>query len=211
MYKLDKNNLLEELRFMGIKDSRVTNAIEAIKREDFIPKEFLHEAYANHALPIGYGQTVSQPYTVAFMIELLDLRRGDQVLEIGAGSGYNAAIMSKIVGNKGKIYSLEIVKELAENAKKNLQNAKIGNAQVINTDGYSGWKKGAPYDRIIITAACRKMPEPLVDQLKNNGVIVVPIERGFAQVMTRIEKHSNELSFSQHGYFRFVPFKMVNR
>lgn len=200
-----KKRLLDELRRMGIEES-ILEAIAKTDREEFVPERYRRDAYANYAQPIGHGQTISQPYTVAYMIQLLDLQEGHSVLEIGAGSGYNAAVMSKLVGAKGRIVSVEIVSSLAETAKKNLRAAGIDNVEVVQGDGYEGHPSGSPYDRIIVTAGASEIPDPLMEQLRKHGIMVIPVSVDGYQVMTRVLK-DDPPRITRHGEFRFVPFR----
>jgi len=202
---ISKEELIQELRSMGIND-KVISAMEKTKRELFVPPEFQEISYDNIPLPIGYEQTISQPYTVAYMIQLLDIKQGNKILEIGSGSGYNAAVMSHLVGRKGKIISLEIIKERAEITRKNLKSAGIRNVKVIHTNGYYGYEKESPYDRIIVTAGSPEIPKHLMKQLKMNGVMVIPIRRGFGEVMFKIVKKEKPI-ITECGDFAFVPLR----
>ncbi len=201
-----KSGLLAELRGMGIKEE-VLSAIKAVNRELFVSPAQIHLAYENIPLPIGSEQTISQPYTVAFMLQLLEIQPGDKILEVGAGSGYNAAVMSQLTGEKGKIFSVELVEELAEQAKANLKKAGITNLKVIHGNGYLGYAKEAPFDKLIVTAGASETPPALIEQLKENGILVIPINRGWCQVMTKIVKKEGRLLVSEHGGFSFVPLK----
>jgi protein-L-isoaspartate(D-aspartate) O-methyltransferase len=186
----------------------VISAFKAIPRENFVPESHKDEAYADHPLPIGYDQTISQPTTVMIMTDALELNKGDKVLEIGTGSGYQAAIISVIIGAKGKVITTEIVPELAAFARANLKKTKITNVKVICTDGSQGYSKEAPYDRIIVTAACPKIPQVLIDQLKQNGIIVAPVgSLFFGQSMIKGIKRNNQLETRNLGSFVFVPLK----
>lgn len=196
----EKEALINELIAMGIKDEKILKAIETIPRELFVLPHYIGESYKNYPLPILNGQTISQPYTVAFMLQLLEIKKSNKILEIGSGSGYNAAIMSLLAK---KIISIEIIKELAEFAKNNLKKASITNVEIINSDGCYGYEKESPYDRIIITAATPKIPLKLISQLKEEGIIVFPLDKGFYQVMTKIK--NNKIEY--FGYFSFVPLK----
>ena len=200
----EKEFLINELRLMGIIDENVINAIRKTKRECFVPDELKEDSYKNYPLSIGHGQTISQPYTVAFMIELLNIKQGNKILEIGAGSGYNAAVMSHLVGS-GKIYAVELIEELINFAKDNLKKAGIKKVEIIHGDGYHGYTKESLYDRIIITAGTPKIPDDLIKQLKNKGIIVAPISKIFGEEMTKIVKNNNELEKTTHGSFAFVP------
>jgi protein-L-isoaspartate(D-aspartate) O-methyltransferase len=192
-YLKEKEKLLSELRLMGIKDERILKAMELTKRELFVRKEMIEDSYGNFPLPIGQRQTISQPYTVAFMTYLLDIWPGNKILEIGAGSGYNCAVMSLLAGKKGKIYSLELIPELCEFAKQNIKNAKIKNVKVINTDGYFGYKRAAPYDRIIITAGSPFVPKMLLSQLKEGGILIMPRKDENGETMIKVVKQGNSL------------------
>lgn len=166
----EKKRLIAKLRAEGwLKSSAVIRAFESVSRELFVKEEDIEQAYLDVPLPISKGQTISQPLTVAFMTELLDVKAGQKVLEIGTGSGYQAAILASIVGPSGKVYSVEIIPELVEFAKKNLEKAKIKNVEVFLSDGSIGLKRFAPYDRIITTAAAPQIPEPLKQQLRVGG------------------------------------------
>jgi protein-L-isoaspartate(D-aspartate) O-methyltransferase len=201
---VSKESLIDELVTMGIDDKKVLDAIRKIGRERFIPKELAGEAYGNYPLPIGFGQTISQPYTVAFMAMHLDIEKGSKILEIGTGCGYNAAILSILCGKKGHVYTVEIIPELADLARENLK--AYPNVDVIFGDGSVGYEKNAPYDRIIITAASPEIPSPLYSQLKEHGIIIAPVESSFGQQMMRIRKDKTPITDAL-GAFSFVPLK----
>lgn len=190
-----------------VKDKRLIKAFEKIPREKFVKKEHIDEAYGDYPLSIGEGQTISQPTTVVLMTEALELKEGDKVLEIGAGSGYQAAIIANIVGQKGKVISTEIVPELVEFAQENIKRLKIKNIKVVKHDGSKGYKKEAPYDKIIVTAGCPEIPKPLIKQLKENGIIVAPVSNLNDQIMIKARKKGNKLIEEKLGYFMFVPLK----
>jgi protein-L-isoaspartate(D-aspartate) O-methyltransferase len=177
--------------------------MQTVQRHRFVPDEYLDRAYADHPLPIGYGQTISQPYIVALMTELLELDRGGRVLEIGTGSGYQAAVLGEITE---EVYTIEIIPELAKSAATRL--AELGYDNVVTTqgDGYFGWEDYAPYDAIIVTAAPDHLPQPLVGQLKDGGYIVVPIgPPGGYQSLWRFTRSGDELTAENLGGVRFVP------
>ncbi len=201
-----KSSLWEELKQMGIKDE-VLSAIKSVNREWFVSSAQTHLAYENIPLPIGSEQTISQPYTVAFMLQLLEINKRDKILEVGAGSGYNAAVMSQLVGEKGRIISVELIRELAKQARSNLKKARIKNVKVIHGNGYLGYAKEAPFDKIIVTAGASETPSALIVQLKEPGILVIPLNRGWCQVMTKIVKREGKLVISEHGEFSFVPLK----
>ena len=199
------DNLIDSLREGGINDTNVLDAIKNIPRENFVLEEYKHLAYQNNALPIVGGQTISQPYTVAFMLQELELKKRDKVLEIGAGSGWNSALINHIT--KNTVYTVEYDKNVAEFAKKNLKKLKINDVKVIIGDGNKGYEKEKPYDKIIVTAACSKIPFDLVNQLKNNGIIVFPLGDLIEQNLIKIKKVNNELEKTILGKFIFVPLR----
>jgi len=187
----------------GVSDPAVLAAMRAVQRHLFVPAGYLDQAYADHPLPIGYGQTISQPYIVALMTELLKLEPGDRVLEIGAGSGYQAAVLAEIVD---EVYTIEIVPELAESAATRLAALGYSGVRVTQGDGYFGWEAYAPYDAIIVTAAPDHLPQPLVGQLKEGGYIVIPIGPvGGFQSLWRFTKTGDQVSAENLLDVRFVP------
>ena len=186
-------------------DERVMRVLGTVGRHRFVPAHLQSQAYENRPLPIGYGQTISQPYIVALMTDLLELEADDVVLEIGTGSGYQAAILSRLVS---QVYSIEIIPELAQSASALLQRLGFGNIEVKNADGYYGWKEHAPFDAIIVTAASSHIPPPLVRQLKPGGLLLIPVGSPFqVQQLTLVSKsHDGELTTRQILPVRFVPF-----
>ena len=192
----------EQLKARGISDERVLNAMNKVPREEFVPPDSRAGSYEDGPLPIGYGQTISQPYIVAFMTEQLRLKPSDRVLEIGTGSGYQAAILAELVS---EVYSIEIVEPLAKNAKATLQRLGYENVHVKIGDGYKGWPEHAPFDAIIVTCAPDKVPQPLVDQLKDDGRMVIPVGDRFAQELYLLEKKNGQLKQSTTLPVRFVP------
>ena len=190
-----------------IKDRKVIEAFRKIPREEFIEESRREESYGDYPLPIGEGQTISQPTTVAIMTQALELEEGHNVLEVGSGSGYQAAIIAEIIGTKGKIISTEIVPELAELAKNNIKKLALKNIEILNYDGSKGYAKEAPYDRILVAAASPKIPKPLIDQLKENGVIIIPVGNMLEQAMIKGRKTNGKLSEEILGDFVFVPLK----
>ena len=198
---MDKKRLIEKLREKGIKEE-ILKAIEKIDREDFVLERNLDEAYEDHPLSIGYGQTISQPYTVAFMLQELELKKGDKVLEIGTGSGWNAALISNIIGEKGKIYTVEIVDELAGKAKEKLKNYK--NIIVFNGDASRGFVEYAPYDKIILTAAPPKNAEEFKEQLTDGGILLAPVGQ-YTQKLIKLTRNGNKFIEIERGDFIFVP------
>lgn len=206
---MEKQLLIDYWKKSGtITDEKLLKAFKDVPRGLFIRDGFEEEAYGDYPLPIGQGQTISQPTTVMLMTQALELKEGQKVLEVGAGSGWQAAIIGKIIGNKGKVITTEIIPELAKFAKNNINKAKIKNVKVINYDGSQGYKKEAPYDRIIITAACPRIPPPLIDQLKNNGILVAPVgSLAFGQNMLKLRKTKTGIETESLGSFVFVPLK----
>ena len=199
---MQKEELIQELISCGVlKTKKVIDAFMKVPREKFISKEHEKHAYANYPLPIAAGQTISQPLTVAVMTESLDAGSGDKILEVGAGSGYQAAILSEIVGPKGRVITTEIIPELFEFAKKNL--AMYKNVTVLNVDGSNGYSPEKLYDRIIVTASAPSVPKPLVEQLKDGGRIVIPVE----DRMLMIEKQKGEIKETFLGFYAFVPLR----
>ncbi|SFV77814.1 Protein-L-isoaspartate O-methyltransferase [hydrothermal vent metagenome] len=192
--KLQKNKL--------IKDDKVLQAFQAIPREMFVLEDSIEQAYYDGPLSIGYRQTISQPTTVLTMVDALELKKTDKVLEIGAGSGYEAAILSQL---SDQVYSVEIVPELVSFAKTNLTKAKVKNVEVIQWDGGLGYDKQAPYDKIIVSAACDKIPEALIDQLVEGGILVAPVGVAYTQKMIKGVKHNEELEETYMGDYIFVP------
>ncbi len=204
-----KEHLVDYWESSGtIKDKRLLDAFKAVPREMFIRESYLSEAYGDYPLPIGHGQTISQPTTVMMMTQALELKPGDKVLEVGAGSGYQAAIIAKMVGENGKVITTEIVSELVLFAQDNLKKAGIKNVEVVCLDGSKGYEKQAPYDKIIVTAACPKIPKPLIEQLKEGGIIVAPVGAlFFGQNMVKARKVNGKLEKESLGQFVFVPLK----
>ncbi len=160
----------------GVNDPHVIGAMKAVPRHKFVPDKYITSAYDDSPLPIGYGQTISQPYIVAYMTEVLNLKKTSTVLEVGTGSGYQAAILSPIVK---QVYTIEIISELAKSAAIRLKNLGYDNVDVAIGDGYYGWNKYAPFDAIIVTAAAGHIPPPLLEQLKKNGRMVIPVGGSF--------------------------------
>lgn len=169
--------------------ARVMDAIDAVPRHRFVPARELKYAYENRPLSIGYGQTISQPYIVALMTELLEPQSGDVVLEVGTGSGYQAAVLAKLVA---RVYTIEIVPPLAKNAALRLEQLGYGNVEVRLGDGYYGWREHGPYDGIIVTAAANSIPPPLIEQLKPGGRMLIPVGAPFsAQELIVLTKDAN--------------------
>jgi len=182
------------------------NAFKSINREDFVPVTLKSRAYEDIPLPLLRGKTISQPTTIMVMTHALELQPNEKVFEIGTGSGYQAAIIAKIVGPKGKVITTEIIPELVSFAKQNLAKANIKNVEIYETDGSKGLLDKAPYDKIIITAACKEFPKPLLNQLKPNGIIVGPVGNQYEQEMVKgIKDKNNKLQLEFLGPFLFTP------
>jgi protein-L-isoaspartate(D-aspartate) O-methyltransferase len=192
----------KQLRARGINDERVLAAMAKVPREEFVPLDSRAGSYADGPLPIGYGQTISQPYIVAFMTEQLRLKPSDRVLEIGTGSGYQTAILAELVS---EAYTIEIVEPLAKNAEATLQHLGYKNVHVKAGDGYKGWPEAAPFDAIIVTCAPDRVPQPLTDQLKDGGRMIIPVGERFAQELYLLEKKGGHLKESAVLPVRFVP------
>ena len=192
----------EQIRQRGISDSRVLAAMTKVPRHRFVPDEQLDQAYADHPLPIGHGQTISQPYIVALMTEFLALQRGEKVLEIGTGSGYQAAILAELTD---QVYTVEIIEPLGQRAAATLKEEGYN----INTkidDGYYGWTEYAPFDAIIVTCAPDHVPQPLREQLRDGGRLVIPIgPPGYYQTLWLIEKKGDQFLSTNLGGVIFVP------
>jgi len=198
-----QENMIEfQLIRRGIKNPEVIRAMREVVRAAFVPGEMQSLAYADTALPIGEGQTISQPYIVAYMAQVLDLKPDDRVLEVGTGCGYNAAVLSRIAE---RVYSIEIISGLIKQARKNLQKLNIENIEIHSGDGYKGWPEKAPFDKIILTAATPAIPEPLKKQLKTGGKLLAPISDTL-QKLFLLEK-TGEGEFKEHDliHVRFVP------
>jgi protein-L-isoaspartate(D-aspartate) O-methyltransferase len=189
----------------GVADPDVLSAMQNVPRHQFVLPEYIDRAYNDHPLPIGYGQTISQPFIVAWMTELLKLEPGDKVLEIGTGSGYQAAVLAEL--GFVEVYSIEIIPELAVFASENLEKAGYSDVHLTQGDGYFGWEEHGPYDAIIVTAAPDHLPLPLVQQLKDGGRVVVPIgPPGGYQSLWQFTKEGEELAALNLGGVAFVPF-----
>lgn len=194
----------------GIKDKAVIEAMRSVPRHEFVPEEYLSQAYANHPLPIGYGQTISQPYIVALMTEAAEVEPDDIVLEIGTGSGYQAAVLSELVDG---VYTMEIIGALAERASSDFERLGYENITVGHADGYFGWEEHAPYDAILVTAAPDHVPQPLVQQLKVGGNLIIPVGPiAGAQTLWRVTRTSEtEVRTENLGAVRFVPLTREER
>ena len=192
----------EQLMPRGIHEERVLAAIAKVPREEFVPQEARAASYTDQPLPIGYGQTISQPFVVAFMTEQLQLKRDDRVLEIGTGSGYQAAILAELTA---EVYTIEIIEPLAKNAEATLVRLGYKNVQVKAGDGYKGWPEHAPFDAVIVTCAPSHVPPPLVDQIKEGGRMIIPVGGLGEQKLYLLEKKNGQLEQRAVLPVRFVP------
>ncbi|MHB2154923.1 protein-L-isoaspartate(D-aspartate) O-methyltransferase [Calditrichota bacterium GD2] len=199
--KLRKQMVEQQIIARGVKDPAVIRAMESVPRHLFVPESEMAYAYLDEPRPIGHGQTISQPYIVAFMTEQLHLKPTDRVLEIGTGSGYQAAVLAEIVDS---VYTIEIVSELARIASERLQELGYDNVQVKQGDGYNGWPEKAPFDAIIVTAAPPNIPPPLLEQLKIGGVMVLPVGE-YVQELVVVQKSEEGISMRNVLPVRFVP------
>jgi len=194
-------NLLEQLRQQGIQDENLLHAMETVPRERFVDEAFQHKAYENTALPIGSGQTISQPYPVARMTELLRLTPASRVLEIGTGSGYQTAILAHLVEH---VFSVERIKGLQWQAKRRLKQLDLHNVSTRHGDGWEGWPSRGPFDAIIVTAAPPEIPQALLQQLDEGGVMILPVGDQ-SQILQRITRRGHEFVVENIEAVRFVP------
>ena len=193
-----------QLRAKGIRDEAVLAAMGRVKRHEFVEEALQAQAYSDNALPIGYGQTISPPFVVARMSALLQVESGDRVLEVGTGSGYQAAVLAQIVDS---VYTIEIVRELFASAKKRLKAAGYDNVLVKYADGYHGWPEKGPFDAIIVTAAAEFVPPPLIEQLKEGGRMIIPVGNPFStQQLLEVVKENGKSRTKNLMFVRFVPF-----
>jgi protein-L-isoaspartate(D-aspartate) O-methyltransferase len=199
---IDRLRMVEtQIAARGVTDERVLLAMRKVPRHRFVPADVRAQAYSDHPLPIGYQQTISQPYIVAFMSEALQLDGTEKVLEIGTGSGYQAAVLARLAAD---VYSIEIVPELADRAKKTLRSEGFDRVHLRTGDGYRGWPEAAPFDAIMLTAAPDHVPEPLLEQLAVGGRLILPVGRGFQQLVL-IEKTESGIERHALAPVRFVP------
>jgi protein-L-isoaspartate(D-aspartate) O-methyltransferase len=192
----------QQLRARGIRDERVLAAMAKVPRHEFVPPEMRQAAYQDRALPIGYGQTISQPYMIAVMLEMLAVRAEDKALEVGAGSGYQAALLGELAR---VVYAVEIIEPLAERAKQTLARLGYDNVHILVGDGTLGYEPEAPFDRIIVSAACPEIPPPLIEQLAEQGRIVAPVGRRGVQECVVGIKRQGQLDLTKTIGCVFVP------
>jgi len=202
-FERERANMVEhQLRRRGIADARILAAMGEVPREAFVPGEHKQDAYADGALPLSHGQTISQPLMVAMSTEALELGGDETVLDIGAGSGYQAAILSKLAK---KVYAIEIIPELVTNAKRVIESLGIDNVELICADGRKGWPDGAPYDGIVVAAAAEDVPRALVEQLKEGGRLVIPVGGRWGQSLQVSRKRGDALESEELCRCVFVP------
>ncbi|MGC9469454.1 MAG: protein-L-isoaspartate(D-aspartate) O-methyltransferase [Anaerolineae bacterium] len=200
---MNQKSMVELIRSRGVKDEQVLNAMERVPREAFVPGRHSRSAYGDYALPIGHQQTISQPYIVALMTEALELQPGNRVLEVGTGSGYQAAVLAEM---GMEVYTIERIPELQEAAAKRLENLGY-DVHCKQADGYEGWSEFAPYDGIIVTAAAPEIPEPLIEQLADGGTMIIPVGHpGSYQTLWKVVKEGKHIRKINLGGVAFVPF-----
>ena len=207
-YETLRQKMVEnQIRNRGINNTAVLNAMKKVPRHLFIPENYRDEAYNDYPLPIGYGQTISQPYIVAYMTEAVRPTGNKKVLEIGTGSGYQAAILAEIVN---KVYTIEIVPELAKESAERLQDMGYDNVICKYGDGYQGWPEHAPFDIIVVTAAPEKIPQPLIDQLAEGGRLIIPVgAAGAVQELILMTRKNGKIDTRRLSFVRFVPFRRL--
>ncbi len=201
---------MRSIEASGVRDSSTLAALRAVPRHEFVPLAYRAYSYSDEPLPIEHDQTISQPYIVAFMTQTLRVRPGEKVLEIGTGSGYQAAVLSEL---RCRVYSIEIIKELADSARARLVRLGYGDVEVRHGDGYLGWPEVAPFDAVIVTAAPESVPQPLIDQLAPGGRLVAPVgEEHGAQTLVLLEKDATgAISRRELLPVRFVPMRKGTR
>jgi len=201
--EVERRRMLDiHLRGREITDERVLHAMASVRREEFVPDEVRDQAYADHPLPIGFGQTISQPYIVAYMTQAVSPKPTDRALEIGTGSGYQAAVLSLLVDT---VYTVEIINELTERATATLRRLGYGNVVTATRDGYQGWVEHAPFDVIIVTAAPDHVPKPLVDQLAPGGRLIIPVGDFWQELRLITKLPDSTVTMERKLDVRFVP------
>ncbi len=205
LFKTNRDLVNYLIRNGVLKSEEIINAFLKIDRIDFIRDENKFEAYADYPLPIGYGQTISQPWTVAFMLELLQPQEENKVLDVGFGSGWTTCLLAEIVGEKGRVYGIEIIPEIFDFGKKNIEKYNFIKKKIVEIkrgDGSKGWKEYAPFDRILVSASADEIPQNLIDQLNLNGILVIPDKTGINQI---IKKENGQIEKYHYYGFSFVP------
>jgi len=204
-YKAAREKMVNsQIKARGIQDPYTLAAMRSVPRHKFVPKDIIDKAYRDSPLPIGYGQTISQPYIVAFMTEIINPKKDFKVLEIGTGSGYQAAVLAHIVDS---VYTIEIIEALFIQSKMRLDDLNYDNILVKNADGYHGWEEKGPFDAIVVTAAAEFVPPPLIKQLKEGGKMIIPVGTPFTtQQLLFVEKKGGKIKTKNLMFVRFVPF-----
>lgn len=193
----------DQIQARGVGHRSTLRAMESVQRHRYVPADQQRHAYADRPLPIGFGQTISQPYIVAYMTEVVNPKKGQKVLEIGTGSGYQAAVLAEIVDH---VYTIEIIPELGNRAKRVLDEF-YDNVSVKIADGYHGWEEHAPFDAIVVTAAAGNIPQPLINQLKDGGKMIIPVGSPYmVQQLMLVEKRGDRITTRSLMPVRFVPF-----
>ena len=199
-----ENMVKDQIENRGIKNQLTLDAMRKVQRHKFVPSNMIDRAYDDGPLPIGYGQTISQPYIIAYMTAVIDPKPGQKVLEIGTGSGYQAAVLAEIVDS---VFTIEIITELSNSSQKKLKELGYKNVFCKNADGYYGWEKYAPFDAIVVTAAAEHIPPPLIKQLKDGGKMIIPVGSPFLnQTLILVERNGEEITTTSLLPVRFVPF-----
>jgi protein-L-isoaspartate(D-aspartate) O-methyltransferase len=206
VYEEESENLIEHIKGLGyLKSKKLEEALRKFPRHLFVPENVRHLAYQDMPLHIGHNQTISQPSTVVVMTEALNVRKGQKILEIGTGSGWQASLLSYLVGEKGFIYTIEVIEKLADFARKNIKKLGIKNIEVFVKDGSLGLKEKSPFDRIIVTAASPDIPKPYSNQLKVEGILIIPVGDLYLQEMFVVRKTKKGIDKKSIGNFMFVP------
>lgn len=208
-YEQDRYKLIQRLKRHGyIESKRVEEAINKVPRHLFVPENVRSRAYIDSPQPIGQGQTISAPHMVAMMVEKLDLKEGHKVLEVGGGRGYHAAVIAEVVGEEGKVITVELLESLASDAEKVLKRAGYDNVQVVTGDGSKGFEENAPYDRISVACGAPEIPPPLIKQLKVGGKILIPVGGSFYQnLILAVKTDKKRIKKKDLGGVLFVPLK----
>ncbi len=205
-YVRDREKMVRtQIEMRGVADEATLSSMKKVQRHLFVPPNQRENAYDDRPLPIGYGQTISQPFIVAYMTEIIRPNKNSKMLEIGTGSGYQAAVLAEIIS---EVYTVEIITELSNSSEKKLKELGYKNVYVKNADGYYGWKEHAPFDAIIVTAASEYIPPPLVEQLKEGGRMIIPVGSPFqTQMLMLVEKKGGKVTTKSLMPVMFVPFK----
>ncbi len=208
-YEEEREQLIEKLLRRGyIKSERVEKAMRTVPRHEFVPSRVKDRAYVDSPQPIGEGQTISAPHMVAMMVEKLNIEKGQKILEVGGGRGYHAAVISELVGEEGKVYTIEYIEPLAKSAQKRLKRCGYENVRVIHGDGSKGYPEKAPYHRISVACGAPNIPNPMIKQLNIGGKILVPVGNKYFQELVRATKTGDhEIKKENLGGVRFVPLK----